>query len=1075
MKPRLKILAAFFAMLFVQLSFAQSITVSGKVVDGDNLPLPGVGVVIKGTTNGVNSDIDGNFRIEAQPTQTLVFSYIGMSSKEVLARNASTTIRMVDDAIALEGVVVTALGITRDKQSLGYSAQKVSGDEVNTVPTDNFLNNLSGKVAGLEIRANSNFGGSTNIVLRGSKSITGGNQALMVVDGVPIVNANLNTGSAANSRGGYDFGNSASDIDPNNIESVTVLKGAAATALYGSQAANGAIMITTKKGKLNSGLGITFSSTTSIGRYDKDTFPTYQKLYGANGYSQTPEDSFYLADANGDGIDDLVVDMTADSSFGSAFNPNTMAFQWNAFAPGNPNFGKATPWVAAANDPNSFFEDSFSVVNNINFSGGDDKGTFNFGYTNNNSTGILPNSTLNKNSINGNFSRNLSDKWTINAFVTFTDQSTIGRNSVGYGDNIVGNFRQWWQTNVDVQELKQEYFRNRDNVTWNMNDPLNGDFSAAYWNNPYFDRYENYQSDEHTRLLLGTNLTYKITDNLNILGRVTIDDSNDRQEYRKAIGSHAEEFGINAIDESSGYRLFTRHFMQTTYDAIANYDFTVGDIGGKALVGTTFIKRKSDSFEGSTTGGLVAPGLYTLGNSNVFVAPNESEIDYEKQGFYGQLSLDYKKTFYLEGTYRNDQTTALSLNNRSYNYYSVGGSFIISELLKQDWLSNLKVRASYAVVGNDPEPSRLGAKGNNGLLYGNLLYTNSSVYVDFAKLKPENQVATEFGLEASFLKNRLIFDASIYKSNTTDQIFNVPQSTSTGFSTSQINAGELQNKGVEISLSGTPFRTQDFEWMIRANWSKNENSVVALDAGRQNLQLATFQGGMSLNAYVGEPYGTFIGTDFQYDANGNKLVDEDGFYLIDRDKVIGNIQADWIAGVYNKFTYKGLSLGVLIDIKKGGDVYSLDQAFGQYTGVLASTAGLNDLGNPVRSAVADGGGIILPGYNQDGTVNTTRIETNGVELAYGYSVNPNKSFMYDAGFVKLREVALSYSLPSKLLERTMVKSLSFSLLGNNLWIIDKNLPDADPEAGASSGNVQGYQSGVMPTTKVYSFNIKASF
>ena len=600
MKPRLKILAAFFAMLFVQLSFAQSITVSGKVVDGDNLPLPGVGVVIKGTTNGVNSDIDGNFRIEAMPTQTLVFSYIGMSTKEVLARNASTTIKMADDAIALEGVVVTALGITRDKKSLGYSAQKVSGEEVNSVPTDNFLNNLSGKVAGLEIRANSNFGGSTNIVLRGSKSITGNNQALMVVDGVPVSNANLNTSSAANSRGGYDFGNSASDIDPNNIESITVLKGAAATALYGSAASNGAIMITTKKGKLNSGLGISFSSTTSVGTYDKDTFIRYQKQYGANGYSGA-NDSFYSADANGDGIDDLVVDMTADSSFGNAFDPSLMVYQWNAFAPGNANFGKPTPWVAGANDPGSFFQDSFSVVNNINFSGGDDKGTFNFGYTNNNSTGILPNSTLNKNSINGNFGRKLSDKWDITAFVTFTDQSTVGRNSVGYGDNIVGNFRQWWQTNVDVQELKQEYFRNKENVTWNMNDPLGGDFSPAYWNNPYFDRYENYQSDEHTRLLLGSNLTYKITDNLNILGRVTVDNSNDRQEYRKAIGSHPEEFGINAIDEGSGYRLFTRNFLQTTYDVIANYDFTIGDIGGKALAGGTFIKSKIDSFDGNTT------------------------------------------------------------------------------------------------------------------------------------------------------------------------------------------------------------------------------------------------------------------------------------------------------------------------------------------------------------------------------------------------------------------------------------------------------------------------------------------
>jgi TonB-linked SusC/RagA family outer membrane protein len=1063
-------------VLVAQLSFAQERAVSGIVSDNAGMPLPGVSVLVKGTKSGTQTDFDGKYSIKAATNQILVFSYIGMKTQEIAASSSVVNVKLSGDAQELEAVVVTtALGIKREKKSLGYSSQKLDERTVNSTPTNNFLNNLSGKVAGLEVKTNSNFGGSTNIVLRGSKSLTGNNQALMVVDGVAINNDNLNSSSAKSGRGGFDFGNSASDIDPNNIESITVLKGAAATALYGSQAANGAIMITTKKGKKNSGLGVSFNSTTSMGSYDKDTFIKYQKGYGANGYSG-PNDSFYPADVNGDGITDQIVDMTADSSFGNAFDPSLNVYQWNAFAPGNPNYGKATPWVAGANDPGKFFQKSFSTVNNIGLSGGDEKGSYNFSYTNNNESGILPNSRLNRNIINGNFTRNLSDKLRTNAFFTFSDQSTIGRNSTGYGDNIITGFRQWWQTNVDIKELKQEFNRNQQNVTWNMNNPLEGDFSPAYWNNPYFDRYKNYSSDDRTRILAGANLSYDITKDLNILGRVTIDSSNDRQELRKEKGSHAEEFGLQALDETSGYSLYTRNFLQTTYDFIATYDLKISEkISGKLLGGSTFIKTRLDSFDGSTTGGLVAPGLFTLANSISFVAPLEQEINYNKLGLYTQASIDYNRLVFLEGSYRRDQSTALPNGNNKYDYWSIGTSFIVSDLIKEDWLNNLKVRANYAVVGNDPAYGLLGWKINNGLIGGNLMFANNSTYVSFKDLKSEKLKSWEFGVEAAMFKNRLSFDVSVYQSNTTDQIFNVPQSTSTGYSTSQINAGEMQNKGIEASLFGSPIKTKDFEWQIGVNWSRNRNEVVALNQGRDNLQLASWQNGVTLNATVGQPYGTMRGTDYVYDANGNKTVDEDGYYLTATDKVIGNIQADWIGGISNRLTYKDFSLNFLVDMKKGGSVYSLDQAYGQYTGLYPETAGLNDLGNPIRNSLATGGGIINNGVYEDGTPNTTRIRADYVGAGFGVEVEPNKKFIYDASYVKLREVGFTYNVPTRFLDKMMTKSLSFSLLGNNLWIIHKNLPYADPEAGTSSGNVQGFQSGVMPTTKVYSFNIKATF
>ncbi|MGK4567161.1 SusC/RagA family TonB-linked outer membrane protein [Flavobacterium sp. 3HN19-14] len=1056
---------------------------TGTVSDSNGLPLPGVSILVKGTSTGTQTDFDGKYSVSASPTQVLVFSFIGMRTQEVTASSSTLNVKLLDDAVELEGVVVTALGITRDKKSLGYAAQKLDSGDVNSTPTSNFTNNLAGKVAGLEVRKNANFGGSTNIVLRGTKSLTGNNQALIVLDGVPITNTNLNKRDAANGRDGFDFGNSAGDIDPNNIESVTVLKGAAATALYGSQAANGAIMITTKKGKQNTGLGVSFSSTSSVGMIDKKTFPSYQNKYG-EGYAG--EDSFIIADVNGDGIDDTMASTGDDASYGPAFDPSLMVYQWNSFAEGNPNFGAATPWVAAKHTPVDFFEKSFSTVNSVNINGGDEKNAYNFGFTNNNEKGTLPNSRLNKNTITGNFTRNLSSKIKTTAFFTFSDQSAVGRNNLGYGDNFLGGFRQWWPVNVDIKELKQEYFRDRQNVTWNPADPLGLDqlrltFEPAYWNNPYWDRYENYSSDSRTRTIAGANVSYDVAKGFNVLGRVTVETSNDRQEVRKAIGSHAEEFGLTQETIGSGYGLYTRRFLQSTYDFIGTYDTDLtSTIGMKLLAGSTYIKSSVDEFEGSTTGGLAAPGLYTLANSNVFVAPVEGEYKYEKMGIYGSASFDLKNTFFLEGSYRVDASTALPQNNDTYNYFSVGSSLVFSEFVKQPWLSLGKIRASYAEVGNDPAYGRLGARVNNGLVNGNPTFGNSSVFVQFQNLKPEKQKSIEFGLEASMFNRRLNFDMSVYKTNTFDQIFNVPQSTSTGFASAQINAGELQNKGVEVSLSGYPIKTTDFSWMIGVNWSKNKNELIALDAGRSNLQLATFQDGVSLNATVGQAYGTLRGTDYSYDDNGNKIVDADGYYVTETDKVIGNIQADWIGGINNKFSYKNLSFSFLIDIKKGGDVFSLDQDYGLYTGIYPETAGLNDLGNPVRNPLtggADSGGIILPGVNEDtGAPNTVRIDASpGAGSAFGNGVLPNKGFIYDASYVKLREVALSYSLPSKFLDRTFLKSVTLSLLGNNLWIIHKNLPYADPEAGTSSGNVQGYQSGVMPSEKVYSFNVKVNF
>lgn len=973
----------------------------------------------------------------------------------------------------IEGVVVTALGIKREKKALGYSSQTLDAEKVNSVPTNNFINNLSGKIAGMEIKNNGNFGGSSNIILRGTKSLTGDNQALIVLDGVPIISGNLNASDASKGRDGFDFGNATSDIDPNNIESINVLKGAAATALYGSLAANGAVIITTKKGKKSKSLGLTVNSTVSVGEIDRSTFPKYQKLYGA-GYSGA--DSFFNEDVNGDGIIDILAPTADDASYGAAFNPNLMVYQWNSFVPGNPNFGKATPWTAAKNDPSKFFQKSLSFVNSFNLNGGDELNTYNLTFTNNYETGILPNSRLNKNMLSGNYSRKFSDKLTARTFLTFNDQTTIGRNSVGYGDNIMTGFRQWWPINVDVLELRDEFFRTNQNYTWNMNDPLNGDLSAAFWNNPYWDRYKNYSSDDKTRLIAGGELSYDITDKFNILGRATVDYTNSKQEIRKAIGSHAEEFGLSQADETSGYWVFDDTIMRQTYDVIGRYNLSISDkMNALFIAGGQFMDQHQRSMENSTTGGLIIPDLFTIGNSRAYFPPIETNVRGQKAGVYAQASFDYDKLLYLEGTVRNDTSSALPKANNNYTYFSLGSSFVFSELVKPSWLNFGKVRLSYAEVGNDMAFGRPGFFANRGTVSGNPMADISTTYVDFNSLKPERQKSWEVGLEATMFKRRVTLDVSLYKTNTEDLLFSVPQSPSTKYSFSLINAGETENKGIEVALGLVPLKSEDFQWDINVNWSRNRNIVKALNQGRDNLQLASFQE-TSLNATVGEAYGTFRGTGFVYDANGNKVVDDDGYYLVATDKVIGNIQPDWIGGVYNTFRYKNLSLGFLIDVRKGGSVYSLDQSYGGLTGIYEYSAGLNDLGNPIRNTLDNGGGIVLPGVKQDGTPNNVRIDASYAGGAFGTDAGiPQEAFVYDASYVKLREAKISYSLPSDLLRNTFIKGMTLSLMGQNLWIIHKNLPDADPEAGTSSGNVQGFQSGVMPTTRIYSFNVKLDF
>jgi TonB-linked SusC/RagA family outer membrane protein len=1077
-------------------------TVSGTVNDDTGNPLIGASVVVKDNpTVGTITDLDGNFKLKLDANaKVLLVSFIGFTPMEYeLGASDDISITMTS-GVQLEDVVVTALGASREKKSLGYATQEVKGDELSQLAKDNIINTLAGKSAGVQVKNNTNMGGSSNIIIRGFKSLTGDNQALFVVDGIPVNNSTGNDSGQRTGRSGYDYGNAASDINPNDVESVNVLKGAAATALYGSRAANGVIMITTKKGiKGKKGIGFEYNTAYTVGVIDKSTFPAYQNEYGA-GYGDYYSDHRLYPDLeyNVVGSDTIFnTPFTEDASYGAKFDPNLKVLQWEYFDPSSPNYGKLTPWIAAENGPLSFFNNSNTFNNNFAFSGATDKGLFRLSYTRFDQTGIMPNSKLTKNDIMLNSSYDITSKFKVSALANFINTGAKGRNSTGYSDNILTSFRQWYQTNVDIQHQKSAYEATKQNITWNRSSKDDG--YPIYWDNPYWVRYENYESDGRNRLIGNVKIDYNIFKGLNFMARYSMDSYTELREERKAVGSVAGELGLGRPDVTSGYARLNRNFTETNFDMNLTYNVNItNDFNLEAMLGSNILRNTFSSIYSSTNSGINVPRLYSISNSRSdILVPIESYERIGVNGIFGRLSLGYQGFLYLESTMRRDESSTLPVDNRVYYYPSVSTSFVLSHFLKFDALDLAKIRLNYAEVGaSAPWGALSETYVNNPLFDGNPLYFVPSTKQN-PNLKPERTKSYEAGLELSFLKKRVGLDLSYYKMNTVDQIMPVRVSSATGYSSKYFNAGEIENKGVEVVFSLVPVRLPNFEWTINLNWSKNNNKVVALydnpETGIkiENLQIGALQGGVTINARLNEAYGTIQGTNFVFDDNGNRIITTAGYYskTSTSDQVLGDINPDWIGGFNNSFKFfKNFNLSFLIDFQKGGDVFSLDRWYGEGTGMYDNTVGLNELGNPMRDKIvknpdgtyaANSGGILLEGVQKkaDGTfvANTVRGRADYYAGVFGWARNPNALYVYDASFTKLRELTFGYNLPKSMFGNSFIQGATISFVGGNLWIIHKNLPDADPEASQGAGNIQGWQSGVMPSLKTYGLNLKLQF
>ena len=1050
--------------------YGQTKIISGTVKDAEG-PISAVSISVEGASIGTQTDKDGRFRLNVPPNATIILTSVGYGQKKLELTNATNYEIVLDrQDTKLQEVVVTALGISRDKKSLGYAAQTISSDEVNTIKTGNLANSLSGKAAGVQIKRNTNLGGSTNIVIRGNTSLTGDNQALFVVDGVPVNNSNFNTPGQQQNGGGFDYGNMATDINPDDVESMTILKGAAATALYGSRAGNGAIIITTKKGARRNKVSVSVNSGVTVGSIIKSTFPTFQTSYGVGYgavYGPNRNDFFTSSDINKDGVVEYpVTPGNTYGSYGAPFDANLMVYQWDSFDPESPNYMTKTPWVAPKNGPVTFFETPFTTSNNMSVAGSSDMGSYRISYTNLHQKGLLPNGNIQRNNVAFNGSYKLSDRLTAGISGNYANTQGKGRNetgneSGGNGGNVVSVFRRYWVTNVDVQQLKELYFKTGRNITG---------FTGGTIDNPYWTRYQNFETDNRKRLFGNMSLKYNILDWMNVEGRISLDTYSFLQEERRNNGT---------LPAPGRYIRNNVNFSESNYDLMLHINKNIlPDLNLNGVVGTNIRRNDYNSIYAVTNGGLVLDGLYSLSNSkDQPAAPVERAERVGVDGYYASASFGYKNTLYVDVTGRADHSSMLPADNSTYFYPSVATSFIFSELLKSTVLSYGKLRLNYAEVGSSGQPNTLVDVLDKPTPFGSVPLYSASAAKRNSSLVPERTQSVETGVELAFFKRRVGLDVSFYQTNTKNQIMPVAVSTTSGYSSKWVNAGELQNKGVEMALHATPVKTGKFSWDVTVNWAKNKSKVVSLFDGVSNLQLGSLQGGVTINATIGQAYGTIMGTDFILLDDKKVINQTTGEFMrtSTSNNIIGNITPNWNGGFSNEFSYKNFNLSFLIDMQKGGDVFSSDISTGNRSGLYDYTAGNNELGNPIRNSLANGGGIILEGVDPTGKPNAVRTPMDNYTNALGSVKAPQAYFIFDASYIKLRELAISYNIPVKTLAKAKITGAQISLIGSNMWIIHKNLPFADPEAGASSGNLQGGQTGVLPTTRDMGINLKLNF
>ena len=1075
MKTKLNGVLTLFLALVVQLSFAQQKTISGTVSDSSG-SLPGVSVLVKGTQKGTETDFDGKFSIQANMGDVLNFSYMGYKTVEKPVTTANTlNVSMKQDANVLDEIIITGLGISKKEKAIGYAVQKVSGEKVNQAKEVNIVNSLQGRVAGVQIQGSaSTLGGSSRITIRGSNSFLGNNQPLFVVDGVPINNSSYSDSGQQSGFGGgsYDYGNSASEIDPSSVESMSVLKGAAATAIYGSRGANGVILITTKKGKKTKGVGVSFDTSVTFDEV-RNLIPIQSTYGGGSTYPTTSGFNEFTQD----GTAYLAPNYAKDGSWGPRFDPSVLVRHWDSWDPGAANYKETRPWAAPKNSYESFFDTGITLMNTIAFTGNNEKGGYRVSYSNLDQKGVMPEGQLVRNTITVNSNYNLSDKLKSNVSFSYINTEANNRNVTGYANaNPLQGFTQWWQSQLDVDRLKNQQTTTEGNqYTWNtkgITTDAGGAFQSYnptinYFDNPSWVRNNHLQNDVKNRLFGNANLTYELNENFTIATQFGTD------LFQFSI---VEGIPLGSVD-GSRYEETERRFQETNMEARLQYNKEISeDFVVNGFIGVNRMRQSSKRLTAETIGGLVSNGFFNISNSADAPLVETREDQRGINSLFGAATVAWKDMLFLDMSARNDVSSTLPEKNNSYFYPAASLSFAISELesVKESGVVNFaKVRASIAQAGSDAGPYRISDVYNpNTPNFGN----NPMYSVPNSQQNPNlvNELTTEveFGFLVKLFGNRLTLDAAYYDRTTADQIFNVPVSSTTGYTSRLLNAGEMRNYGFEFELNATPIQTADFRWDIGLNLTKINNEVVELlkDESGESIVNSIPQGSTwaaDVRIEEGLPYMALFGQDHIYDTNGNKVVGADGVYEFTDERVyLGSAIADWTGGFNTSFNYKNFTLSALFDFQIGGILHSTSLQWSKYSGMHPETVAYNGESDTRAN------GMILPGVTADGATNTVAIDPQTYYQTKWRVAAPNT---YNAGYLKFRDVRLNYALSQSTLAKTPFTSLNLSLFGRNLAILSSDVPYIDPQVITGSGNIQGLENAQVPPTRSFGINLSAKF
>jgi TonB-linked SusC/RagA family outer membrane protein len=1058
------LLAIAFVFMLSGWAYAQGLTVNGVVTDGgDGSPLPGVNVVVKGTATGTVTDIDGKYSIQVSSGAILVFSYVGYQNQEVTVGSETTiNVALALDATALEEVVVTALGIERDKRSLGYSVTQVDAAKIGSKPDADVGRILGGKIAGVNVTSTSGVSGSgTNIIIRGLSSMTGSNQPMFVVDGVPF-NANTNS-QGSFTEDGLGTSSRFLDLDPNNIESVDVLKGLAAATLYGSQGRNGVVLITTKNGSAGKGkkdFEVTLNQSYFVNQIA--SLPVYQNSYGA-GFHQNPGFFFSNWGAHFDDVGVINHPFTTlgDASLRAAF-PDLVGSEYE---------------YKAYTGPEDFFQDGRVSVTGVNISGGQGDSRYNASFAYHDETGFTPNNTLVKYNFGLGGSTKMGDKLTVSSSFNFviTEQRTPpisasgGSSASGDGISVFGDVF-YTPRSVDLMGIPFE-------------SPVDG--RSVYYRSPNDIMHPRWtvknarQTDDVRRFFGRTSLNYEIVDGLSLSYRLGLDTYSENISYLVNKGG---VHGANPAIQLGLYR--TTNMVNTIWDNTLMLNFD-RDLTDKISLSANFGGNvRSDQFsrDGIESTNQVVFGFVEHSNFTNHSSVNSftgGDLQYREEqaimGLFGQVSLGINDYAYVNVAARNDWASTVEPENRSIFYPSVSASFIPTAAfpnMSNKVLSYMKVRAGYGTSAGFPSPYSTRSTLSTGARsyinnVGQVVITNSlSDFLGNPNLKPELHGEFELGLEAKLFDSRIGIEVSLYNKNTTNLITDAPLDPATGYTSTSINIGKIQNQGVEIAMNATPVQKGGFSWVIDANFTAYETTVKELGGQLEEVAYAGYSN-LGNFAIPGQPLGVIKGSYIVRDSEGRRMVDGTGNYVVSDDiGVIGDPNPDFLLGVTNTLTYKGLSFGFQIDYRHGGDIYSTTTAALLARGLTKDT----DFDRTLP--------VILPGVKADGTPNDIQL-TSTTAYFSNIGFGPDEVSVYDGTTIRLREVSLSYAVPKAVMAKTPFGRASITFSGQNLWFRAVNFPkyvnfDTDV-VGTGVGNGYGLEFLTGPSARKYGVSLKLTF